>query len=125
MPKPTSRLAELEDVMKALNANVRAPLATQVLRMLGVCAVTFVLAASPAMAAGTARASFTVGITVQSTPIVALTPEQLNERNKMLYEEQKRDEATTLRVGALDSAAVSTSAGNSGETGDSSRSSGE
>jgi hypothetical protein len=75
--------------MKALNANVRGPLATQTLRMLGVCAVVFMLAASPAMAGGTARGSFTVGITVQSNPPAVLTPEQLNERNKMLYEEQK------------------------------------
>jgi hypothetical protein len=125
MPKPTSRLTELEDVMKALNANVRGPLATQALRMLGVCAVAFMLAASPAMAGGTARGSFTVGITVQSNPPAVLTPEQLNERNKMLYEEQKRDEATTLRAGAIDSAVVSTSAGNNGETGNSSGSSGE
>jgi hypothetical protein len=90
MPKPTLRLAELEDVMKALNANVCGPIATQALRMLCVCAITLVLTANPAMAGGTARGSFTVGITVQSRPPAVLTPEQLNERNKMLYEEQKR-----------------------------------
>jgi hypothetical protein len=81
---------EREDALKALNANACGPLATQALRMLCACVIALALAAGPAMAGGTASGSFTVGIRVQSNPAPALTPEQLNARNKLLYEEQKR-----------------------------------
>jgi hypothetical protein len=56
------------------------------------------------MAGSVDSASFTVGIRIQSEPSAAPTPEQLNARNKMLYEEQKKIEAMALRPGALDSA---------------------
>lgn len=92
--------------MKALNAIVCGLLATQTLRMLRVCGLTLVLAAGPAMAGGTASGSFTVGIRIQSTPSAVLTPEQLNARNKMLYEEQKNVGSTTFRSDALDSAVM-------------------
>ena len=75
--------------MNTLNANVRGQLATRVLRMMGVCVIAIAFAASPAVARGTASSSFTVGIRIQSVPSPVMTPEQLNARNKALYEEQK------------------------------------
>ncbi len=90
--------------MKALNAIGRGLLATRTLRMLRICGVSLVLAAGPAMAGSAASASFTVGIRIQSRPSAVLTPEQLNARNKLLYEEQQKVASGTSRSDALDSA---------------------
>lgn len=76
--------------MNVSNATARGLPVAGVLRMLGFGVVALALATSSAMAAGSARASFTVGIRIVATSPPALTPEQLNERNKALYEEQKR-----------------------------------
>ena len=92
--------------MKALNAIVGGLLTTQTLRMLRVCGLILVLASGPALAGGAASGSFTVGIHIQSMPSAVLTPEQLNARNKVLYEEQKKVGSTTFPSDALDSAAM-------------------
>lgn len=76
--------------MKDVNVNGLGTFAIQALRTLCVCGITLMLAASPAWAGGSSNATFSVGIRIQSKPPTALTPEQLNERNKMLYEEQKK-----------------------------------
>jgi len=91
-----------EDAVKALHANARSQLANRILRLLGVCIVAIVISASPAMANGTSSSSFTVGIRVQSVPTPVMTPEQLNARNKALYDEQKRAESMNLPANAGD-----------------------
>ena len=90
--------------MKALHAIGRGLLATRTLRMLRVCGVSLVLAAGPAMAGGAASASFTIGIRIQSRPSAVLTPDQLNARNKLLYEEQQKVAPVTSRFDVLDAA---------------------
>ena len=66
------------------------------MRMLRVCSIGLVLAAGTAMAVPAASTSFTIGIRIQSRPLDVLTPDQLNARNRALYEKQK---ATTVRSG--------------------------
>jgi hypothetical protein len=102
MPEPTWRRVNLEDAVKALHANGCGHLATRTLRMLGVCAIAIMVATSPAMARGTASASFTIGIRIQSVPTPPMTPEQLNARNKALYEEQQASGSAKLAMDVSD-----------------------
>jgi hypothetical protein len=96
--------------VEALHAIFCSQLAFRHLRTLGVFFITLMMAAGPAMAGGAASDSFTVGIRILSTPAAASTPEQLNERNKRLYEEQKRTEALTTRADAQGLSATPASA---------------
>jgi len=108
MPEPTWQRANPEDLVKALPANVCGRSATRTLRMLGVCIVAIAMMANPAMARGTASSSFTVGIRIQSVPSPVMTPEQLNTRNKALYDEQKISEPMKLLADVSDPVGTST-----------------
>jgi hypothetical protein len=102
MPEPTWQRVNPEDAVKALHANVCGQLATRTLRMLGACVIAIMVATNPAMARGTSSASFTIGIRIQSIPTPEMTPEQLNARNKTLYDEQKKTESMNLSVDVND-----------------------